>query len=154
MRESIYRLKYGGRREYADVYGRMMAERFGKAMQRAGVEGIVPVPLHPKREYRRGYNQAALLANRLGEETGIKVYDDYVVRIRHTPPMKSLSAGERQNNLKKAFKIGRNDVKLKVIIVLDDIYTTGSTIDAVAKVLIEAGVLRVYFMTLAIGEDF
>ena len=77
-----------------------------------------------------------------------------MVRTRHTPPMKMLSAGERQNNLKKAFKIGRNDVKLKITIVIDDIYTTGSTIDAVAKALKEAGMLKVYFLTLASGEDF
>lgn len=153
MRESIYRLKYGGRREYAKVYGRLMAERFGNAIKRAKVDGIIPVPLHSKREYQRGYNQAALLAEALGECTGVPVFKDYVVRVRHTPPMKTLGAEERQNNLKKAFKIGRNDVKLKVTIVIDDIYTTGSTIDAVAKTLMDAGVCRIYFMTLAIGED-
>ena len=153
MRESIYRMKYQGRKEYAKAYGRMMAEQFGNAIKRAGIEGIIPVPLHPKREYERGYNQAALLARTLGKETGVKVYEDYVIRTCHTPPMKSLSTGERQNNLKKAFKIGRNDVKLGITIIIDDIYTTGSTIDAVAKVLIEAGVSRVYFISLAIGED-
>lgn len=153
MRESIYRMKYQGRREYAKTYGKMLAERFGTAIKRAGIEGIIPVPLHFKREYERGYNQAALLARAIGRETGVKVYEDYVIRVCHTPPMKSLSRDERQNNLKKAFKIGRNDVKLGITIIIDDIYTTGSTIDAVAKVLIEAGVSRVYFISLAIGED-
>lgn len=153
MRESIYRFKYGGRREYARVYGRLMAEQFGGAMKRAGIEGIIPVPLHMLREKQRGYNQAALLARALGEYTGVPVYEDYIIRVRHTPPMKTLGAAERQNNLKKAFKIGRNDVKLKITIVIDDIYTTGSTIDAVAKTLIKAGAARVYFVTLAIGED-
>lgn len=153
MRESIYRMKYQGRKEYAKVYGKMMAEQFGTAIKRAGIEGIIPVPLHPKREYERGYNQAALLARALAKETGVKVYEDYVMRVCNTPPMKSLSTAERQNNLKKAFKIGRNDVKLGITIIIDDIYTTGSTIDAVAKVLIEAGVSRVYFISLAIGED-
>lgn len=153
MRESVYRFKYGGRREYAQVYGRLMAERFKDAMRRAKIEGIIPVPLHPAREKQRGYNQAALLARALGAYTGVPVYEDYVVRVRHTPPMKTLGAGERQNNLKRAFKIRRNDVKLKITIVIDDIYTTGSTIDAVAKTLINAGVSRVYFMTLAIGGD-
>lgn len=153
MRESVYRFKYGGRREYAKVYGRLMAELFQGAVRRAKIEGIIPVPLHPAREKRRGYNQAALLARAFGEYTGLPVYEDYVARVRHTPPMKTLGAGERQNNLKRAFKIGRNDVKLKITIVIDDIYTTGSTIDAVAETLIGAGVLRVYFIALAIGED-
>ena len=64
-----------------------------------------------------------------------------------------MSRPERQNNLKKAFKIGRNDVKLNVSIVVDDIYTTGSTVDALAEVLKEAGVQTVYFVTVAIGDD-
>lgn len=153
MRESLYKMKYQGRREYAETYGRLMAQYFGNVIKRAGVEGIVPVPLHPKRERERGYNQAALLARAFGRESGIPVYENYLVRTRHTPPMKSLSTAERQNNLKKAFKIGQNDVKLRVTIVIDDIYTTGSTIDAVAKMLLEAGALRVFFITLAIGED-
>lgn len=153
MRESLYKMKYQGRREYAETYGRIMARHFGNVIKRAGVEGIIPVPLHPKRERERGYNQAALLARAFGRESGIPVYENYLVRARYTPPMKSLSIAERQNNLKKAFKIRQNDVKLKVIIVIDDIYTTGSTIDAVAKMLLKAGTLHVFFITLAIGED-
>ena len=154
MRESIYRLKYGQRKEYADIYGRLMARRFGDALQKLSVNSIVPVPLHPKRKRERGYNQAALLAETIGKACGIPVYADYISRVRNTPPLKSMTPDQRQNNLKKAFKIRRNDVKLGVTIVIDDIYTTGSTIDAVAEALMEAGALRVYFMTLAIGEDY
>lgn len=154
MRKAIYRFKYEGRREYAEFFGKMMARQFGNAVRRAGVEGIIPVPLHPKREAERGYNQAELLAKAFGKETQIPVYGKYVIRVRNTPPMKTLDGTKRQNNLKKAFKIGQNDVKLNITIVVDDIYTTGSTIDAVADVLLEAGISRVYFMTLAIGKDF
>ena len=70
-----------------------------------------------------------------------------------TAPLKSMTRAQRQNNLKKAFKLGRNDVKSKVSIVIDDIYTTGSTIDAVAEVLKCAGVSKIYFITIAIGGD-
>ena len=66
-------------------------------------------------------------------------------------PQKKLNPQERQNNLKKAFNIGRNDVKLKVILVFDDIYTTGSTIDEAARALREAGAEKIYFITLACG---
>ncbi len=153
MRESIYRLKYAQRKEYATVYGRYMARRFGSVLRSLGANSIVPVPLHPKRQRERGYNQAAVLAETIGRACGIPVYTDYISRVRNTPPLKSMTPDQRQNNLKKAFKIRRNDVKLGVTIVIDDIYTTGSTIDAIAEVLMEAGALRVYFMTLAIGED-
>lgn len=154
MREAIYRFKYEGRREYAGFFGKMMAHQFGNAVKRAGVEGIIPVPLHEKREKERGYNQAGLLAAAFGKEVQMPVYEKYVIRVRNTPPMKTLNGTNRQNNLKKAFKIGQNDVKLNITIIVDDIYTTGSTIDAMAKVLLKAGISRVYFMTLAIGKDF
>lgn len=154
MRRAVYRFKYEGRKEYAVFFGKRMAQQFGNAVKRAGVDGIIPVPLHPKRERERGFNQAGLLAQAFGKEAGIPVYEKYVVRTRNTQPMKVLEGAERQNNLKRAFKIGQNDVKLKITIVVDDIYTTGSTIDAVAKVLLEAGISQVYFMTLAIGKDF
>ena len=71
---------------------------------------------------------------------------------RKTAPMKELSAHDRQNNLKKAFKILRNDVELSTIIIIDDIYTTGSTIDAMSRELKSAGVEQIYFMTLAVGR--
>lgn len=67
-------------------------------------------------------------------------------------PMKELSAAERQNNLKKAFKMRYNDVELNIIIIVDDIYTTGSTIDAVCREFKKAGVERIYFISLAIGS--
>ena len=66
--------------------------------------------------------------------------------------MKTLSGEKRQNNLKKAFIIGQNDVKLDKVLLVDDIYTTGSTLDAVAKELKRNGVKKVYFLTLSIGS--
>lgn len=153
MRESIYRFKYGGRQEYGKVYGEIMADCFTDFMRQAGVEAIIPVPLHPDRERKRGFNQAAVLAKALGSRSKIPVFENLVVRTVNTLPMKSLSGKKRQNNLKKAFKIVQNDVKLNITIIIDDIYTTGSTIDAIAEVLRNAGCSRVYFLTLAIGKD-
>lgn len=75
-----------------------------------------------------------------------------IVRVRKTLPQKGLGGRERQNNLKRAFKIRENDVKLKTIVIIDDIYTTGSTIDAMAEVLRTAGIQKVYFMVLAAGR--
>ncbi len=147
----IYRFKYGGRQEYADFLGREMAVRMESFIRGTMPDGLVPVPLSRKRLNRRGYNQAALLAKVIGEKLDIPVYDKLVVRIRDTVPQKELNAAARQNNLKKAFKIAENDVKLSTIILVDDIYTTGSTIDAVAEVLLQAGVQKVYYIALAVG---
>ncbi|MBR5564837.1 MAG: ComF family protein, partial [Roseburia sp.] len=93
-----------------------------------------------------------LLARALGEYTKIPVYEDFIVRICDTKPQKLLNPEERLNNLKKAFILKKNGVKLKVVVIIDDIYTTGSTVDEMAKVLLNGGVQQVYFLALAIGE--
>ena len=151
-RGTIYRLKYGGRREYADYLGGMMARYLGRQLLSWEPDALVPVPLHPARERKRGYNQAALLARVLGERLGIPVREDYLIRTRNTRPQKELEGSRRQNNLKKAFKIVQNDVKLKTIVIIDDIYTTGSTVDAIAQECRNAGVRRVCYAALAIGR--
>lgn len=148
---SIYRLKYGKRQEYADFFGEEMARYLGEFLKECRPDAIVPIPLHRKRQRKRGYNQAQLLANALGRYTGIPVRGDLLRRVRNTAPLKRQNACERQNNLKKAFIIAQNDVKLDTIIIVDDIYTTGSTIDEAAAVLLQHGVKRVFYIALACG---
>lgn len=149
---SIYRFKYGGRQEYAGFFGEEMARGLGPFIKDVNPDGLIPVPLHKKRERKRGYNQAALLARVIGACTGVPVYEKLLLRVRNTSPLKEQNPKERQNNLKKAFKVAENDVKLKRVIIVDDIYTTGSTIDEAAAVLQSNGVDQVYFIALACGE--
>ncbi len=149
--QSIYRFKYAGRQEYADFYGEQIADYLGDFIRQLRPDGFVPIPLHRRRKARRGYNQAQLLAEAVGRQMNIPVYSKLLVRGRNTVPQKKLNFQERQNNLKKAFNISENDVKLKTIIVIDDIYTTGSTIDEAARALKAAGAERVYYITLACG---
>ena len=108
--------------------------------------------VHASRKRERGYNQAELVAAELSRLTGIRMYGDLVRRVRKTVPQKELTIQERQNNLKKAFNISTNVVKLNKVILVDDIYTTGSTLDAVAMELKRHGVKAVYFIALCIGE--
>lgn len=149
--EAIYRFKYAGRREYADFFGEQICTHLGGFIRNVKPDGLAPIPLHKSRMRARGYNQAALLARAVGSRMNIPVYPEMLVRVKKTAPQKKLNPEERQNNLKKAFIMGRNDVKLKTIIVIDDIYTTGTTIEEAAKVLKEAGADKVYFITLACG---
>lgn len=148
---SIYRLKYGKRQEYAEFFGEEIAYFLGDFIRKINPDGLVPIPLHRKRQKKRGYNQAALLAEAVGRGMGIPVYDNLVLRVKNTVPLKKQNPQERQNNLKKAFIIRQNDVKLDTIILIDDIYTTGSTVDEVAAVLRSHGVRSVYVITLACG---
>ena len=149
---AIYRFKYGGRQEYAAFFGRCMAEKLKIKFRQWKPEALVPVPIHPSRERQRGYNQAELLAREVSVRTGIPVYGDIVARKKKTAPQKNLDNVQRQNNLKRAFKISKNDVKLNTIVIIDDIYTTGSTIDMLTATLQAAGIRNVYFAVLAIGR--
>ncbi len=150
--ESLYRFKYGSRGEYAQFYGEEIVRYLGDRMRSWKADVLVPVPIHKERLRERGYNQSQLLAREIGSYLKLPVREHMVGRIRNTLPQKELSAEERQNNLKKAFKLYENDVKLDTIIIIDDIYTTGSTIDAVGKTLMEAGAKRIHFVTLSIGK--
>lgn len=152
MSDSIFRFKYGGRQEYADFYGQQLADKRGQWLAAIGPQALIPVPVHPSRKRERGYNQAELIARALSARCGIPVNTRLIVREKKTLPQKNLSERERQNNLKKAFKILQNDVKLNTIVIIDDICTTGSTIDAMAEVLKTAGIQRVYYLTLAVGR--
>lgn len=149
---SIARFKYHGRREYAAFYASRMADVLKDFVRDCKADALVPVPLHRSRKRARGYNQAEVLARELSALTGIPVCCNLIGRVKKTIPMKELPAAERQNNLKKAFKILRNDVKLSTVIIIDDIYTTGSTIDAMSRELKKAGVERIYFMSLSVGR--
>ena len=149
---SIYRFKYMGRQEYARFYAKETRRRLGKRLKRLGIEAIIPVPMYKAKQKQRGYNQAEVYAKELSKELGIPMYGSLVTRVKNTAPMKELDARGRRNNLKKAFNIARNDVKFKCILIIDDIYTTGSTIDEIAHEFQMAGVEKVYFLTLAIGQ--
>lgn len=152
IKEAIYRFKYERRREYAVFFGKELARRFCKQIIEWKADAIVPVPLYAEREKKRGYNQAALLAKELEKELGIPVKDKIICRVKNTLPQKMVNGKERQNNLKNAFKIVQNDVKLNTVVVVDDIYTTGATMDAVAKCLKDAGVGKVYCISLTVGR--
>lgn len=149
--KTIYRFKYSNRSEYSKYLGIEMARHLGPQILSWKPDLIIPVPLHKKKIQKRGYNQSALLAKELSRCLGLPYSDSLVIRARNTVPMKELSGSERQINLKNAFIVRDNDVKLRKVVIVDDIYTTGSTIDAIARVLKEAGVEKVFFVALSIG---
>ncbi|MCQ2548826.1 MAG: ComF family protein [Lachnospiraceae bacterium] len=151
VRLSIYRYKYGGRKEYGAFFGREMAEYFENYIKRIHPDALIPVPLHRKRKRKRGFNQAEILAEEIGKILQIPVWKKTVFRVKNTKPMKNVEGNARQNNLKKAFKIRGNDVKLKTIILIDDIYTTGATVDTIAALLKTAGAEKIFVLALSCG---
>ena len=149
---SIYRFKYAGRQEYASFYADRVRRMYGKKLKKLGIEAIIPVPMYREKEKQRGYNQALVFAKEVSRQCQIPIYKDLIIRRKNTRPMKELDVRGRRNNLKKAFNIVRNDVEFKCILIIDDIYTTGSTIDEIAHEFRIAGVERIYFLSLAIGQ--
>ena len=151
-RRSMVAIKYKNRREYLDFYAQAVCRRFGRQLLRLGPDAIVPVPVHASRLRSRGYNQAELLAGRIGAELGIPVCSRALLRTKKTRPQKELSPEERLRNLQQAFAAGQLPEGVETVILVDDIYTTGSTLEACARILLGMGVRRVYGLTICIGR--
>ena len=152
IKKSLYRFKYAGRAEYGRYYAYIAYKELGTLLSGMKADAIVPVPIHSKRKRNRGYNQAEEFAKYLSDYIKVPVMNDLVIRKKKTLPLKNLSGKERINNLKRAFIIARNDVKLKTIIIVDDIYTTGATFDTLSVVLRGTGIEKIYCLTVAVGK--
>ena len=146
--KSMVRIKYNNKREYLDFYGTVLAMRYGDMIRRMDVDAIVPVPIHRSRRRKRGFNQAEILAEILGKKLGIPVEPELLKRNRKTVPQKELSPSERLKNLTGAFLAESLPDDKKRILLVDDIYTTGSTLEACARVLKNAGAEVVYFVVI------
>ena len=149
---SMYRFKYSNKREYAFFFAKQAVKCYNAWMKHIGIETIVPVPLYAPKQRRRGYNQAESFARELGKCLEVPVSTDMVYRVVNTIPQKGLSQMERKKNLEKAFQKGKSAKRYRSVLLVDDIYTTGSTAEAVAKELMSLGIERVYLLTICIGE--
>lgn len=152
IKKSLYRFKYGNRKEYACFYGEQMAKQYESWILQINPDALIPIPLHKKRFQKRGYNQAYEVAKIIGERLNIVVDNEIMQRKKDTVAQKQLSMQERKKNLNNAFFITQNNVKYNCIILIDDIYTTGSTIDEATSVLRRAGVKNIYFICISIGK--
>jgi ComF family protein len=147
-RHSMAQIKYENKREYLELYGEFLAARYRGRISRMHADAIVPVPVHESRMRARGFNQAQLLAEILGRKLGIPVMPELLKRTKKTAPQKELSAAERLKNLTGAFEAGEIPASVKSVLIADDIYTTGSTVEACARALRSAGVEHVYFAVI------
>lgn len=147
MKQSLLRYKYYGSREYGKYYAEAICRYAGADIMRWQPDVIVPVPLHRRKKRMRGFNQAADLAERTGKLLGIPVTEEIVYKIKETRSQKKLDADERKRNLKNAFRTVTSVKGLRILIV-DDVYTTGNTMEAMSECLLEGGAEAVFFVTL------
>ncbi len=158
MQQSVAQFKYGGRTGYAGFYASKAAELYGSWIESISPDAFIPVPIHGKRRLKRGFNQSGIIAGLLGELMGIQVIHNMVVRTKDTVPQKNLSDKERKLNLSGAFEVVKESRELyqniKCVIIIDDIYTTGSTIEECSFVLKRANIKEVYFLCTCIGKGY
>jgi len=142
----VQQFKFSRKLEYSLLFSELMAERMGSLESRPDI--LIPVPLHSSRLRSRGYNQAWELAKQLTKMTGISSSHKVCQRIKKTPLQTGLKASERRRNLKQAFAV-KQDVKDLHVCIVDDVMTTGSTLEAIASALKSAGAVRVTGIVVA-----
>lgn len=151
--KALSKVKYYNRRQNLDFFCEELLRRHEKKIKSWHGQVLIPVPIHSSRRRQRGFNQAEEIGKRLQERLEIPMDCDVLIRTKKTLPQKELNDKERLRNLKQAFAI-RTDIaqKYDTVILLDDIYTTGSTAEACTRVLKQAGIKKVYMITIAIGK--
>ena len=154
MKRAISELKYKGRREYGEVFGELIFDKARSELMYWKPDCLIPIPLHPIRERERGYNQARIISEAISKSSGIPTRTDILIRTMDTDRMKELSAKDRTNNMIRAFAAAGDCRGMRSVVLIDDIYTTGATIDAASAVLRSAGIDEIYFLAVCIGGGF
>lgn len=172
VKESLHAVKYHNKREYLEYYAQEMAERLGAVLEAWEPQVLIPIPMHPSAKRKRGYNQAEILAKELGRRLALPVRCDVLKKVRKTANQKELDYRARRSNLKGAFQVAKeytpdspagsrhgdtlreaadkakSSLPWERVLLVDDVYTTGSTVHEAAAALKEAGVKYVYFVTI------
>lgn len=151
VKEVILLFKYRGFKVLGNWLGDLLAENLGSEEDLwEGVDALIPVPLHPKKERKRGFNQAQVLAKRLAAHKSLSLLERRLIKVANVPAQTSLEAGERAKNVRGAFRIRKaKDLEGKIVLLVDDVYTTGSTLRECSLVLKKAGVREVRAVTVA-----
>jgi ComF family protein len=146
----VHALKYGDRLDLAPTMGRWMAQA-GRALT-AEADALVPVPLHWRRLWARRFNQAAALARVISQASGVAVLDDALKRLRATPQQVGLTRAGRATNVQGAFDVPdarRAAVAGRRLVLVDDVLTSGATIDSCTRALLRAGAAAVDVLVFA-----
>ncbi len=162
MKRAVGDFKYRNHRDYGLFFAKEMADRFGRELLFRKAELLVPVPVHPSRKRFRGYNQAEVLCTELSKLMNLPCNLKLLERTKKTIPQKLISSPEeRLHNLETAVNVSRGlsekdcrrILQDKAVVLVDDIYTTGSTAEACTRVLKKNGAKNVYILCICIGQD-
>ncbi|MCD8036735.1 MAG: ComF family protein [Clostridiales bacterium] len=152
VKDTIFKMKYEGYRQYGKIMGNLMADYILENDMQVFLNAdiLVPVPLWSKKEKERGFNQAELLAEGISEKIGIPCVGHFICRTKNTTPQNGLEHEARRENMRNAFSINEKYSAVgKKVVIVDDIYTTGSTVFECAKTIFAAGAKDVYYLALS-----
>lgn len=153
FRQILHQLKYGGQKEIGAIMGRYMAAEFSSSGFFEGIDVIVPVPLHKKKQRIRGYNQSEWIARGVSAVTGIVIDTESVVRRKNTETQTHKSIFERWENVDGIFELRHPESLVgKHVLIVDDVLTTSATVAACAYSLKDVEGVRISILTLAVAE--
>lgn len=154
VHKMIFRVKYNNARQLLDDPCSEAAQSYQRTIESWRCDCLIPVPLHPSKRRKRGFNQAEEIARRVGAVWNLPTDVKVLSRVKKTLPQKRLGVTSRQSNLKDAFVADAKQAsRYNRVILVDDIYTTGSTMEECAKALLSVGVTNIYSFSLTAGRD-
>lgn len=150
VQKMMHNFKYESKKEIGTVLGRIAGEKIEDSIFFKNLDIIVPVPLHYKKQLRRGYNQSAVFGQAISEKTGIPIVIDNLVKVKETDSQTSKNRTERQINIRDSFNI-QNERKFanKHVLIVDDVVTTGATIEACSGILLKIGASKISVLSMA-----
>jgi len=152
VKEAIHRLKYAAKPAVAPALAQLLIQAWHSALSEPlrAAQGVIPIPIHRERERERGFNQSVLLARHFCHAVGLPLWDDVLVRAVYRQPQVGLNAAQRAQNVKDAFRVVRSEeVAGKRVLLMDDVWTTGSTLNEAARALLQVGAAHVFALTVA-----
>lgn len=155
-RSIVFAMKYHGRADIAKTLGEILHDRMESIRRETGLvyDAVIPVPMYLSKQHQRGYNQAEVMARRFSELEDAEYLPDGLIRGKNTVPLKGLAPEERRGAIAGIMSVRNSEsVQGKDILLIDDIYTTGATVDGAAEALLHTGAERVYVLTFAAGAD-
>lgn len=150
VQNMLHKLKYKKRKEIGQIFGEIAGQKFIASPLFLKPDLIIPVPIHPSKKKRRGYNQSSIFGHVLGKSLGVECRDDIIIKIKHSESQTGKSRTQRIDNVEEVFQLLKPDVvKMRHILIVDDVVTTGATIEACCLKLIDAQVGMISVVTIA-----
>ena len=151
--DSLAAIKYKNERKFAKYYLEEIQKRKYRDLLQLKIDVIIPVPIHRKKRRKRGFNQAEEFGKRLSHYLEIPMNSSLLIRSKKTVPQKDLGPALRLKNLEQAFSCRKLPYRMKKVLLIDDIYTTGSTAEACSRALKKAGAEQVFLLVIATSSN-